>query len=142
MLTLEVNQSSQQEPKLIGTVAKESGVPIKTIRYYEELGLLKSSGRTEGGFRLFEADVFTRLHFIKRAQTLGLSLAEIKEFLNIHDEGKLPCEHIKIQLENRVKAIDEQIRQLLILKQDLQGILSDWSVKPENTDSKICPIIE
>lgn len=44
-----------QESKLIGSVAKESGIPIKTIRYYEQLGLLKLSGRTEGGFRLFDA---------------------------------------------------------------------------------------
>ena len=43
----------QEKTKQIGTVAKETGVPIKTIRYYEELGLLKASGRTEGGFRLF-----------------------------------------------------------------------------------------
>ncbi len=78
---------AQAEAKQIGVVAKESGVPIKTIRYYEELGLLKASGRTEGGFRLFNTDVLARLHFIKRAQSLGLTLAEIKEFLNVHDEG-------------------------------------------------------
>jgi DNA-binding transcriptional MerR regulator len=65
----------QEQPKLIGSVAKESGVPIKTIRYYEELGLLKAVGRTEGGYRLFNADIFARLNFIKRAQSLGLSLA-------------------------------------------------------------------
>ncbi|BAZ48411.1 MerR family transcriptional regulator [Nostoc sp. NIES-4103] len=143
MLTQEVvNTLTPKQPKLIGTVAKESGVPIKTIRYYEELGLVKSLGRTEGGFRLFDADVLTRLHFIKRAQSLGLSLAEIKEFLQVHDQGELPCEHIKIQLENRVKSIDEQIQQLLILKQDLEAILSDWSVKTESDNSTICPIIE
>ena len=65
----------QEEQKLIGSVAKESGVPIKTIRYYEELGLLKASGRTEGKFRLFTSDVLTRLSFIKRAQSLGLTLS-------------------------------------------------------------------
>ncbi|BAY80250.1 transcriptional regulator (plasmid) [Nostoc linckia NIES-25] len=54
----------QEEPKLIGNVAKSSGVPIKTIRYYEELGLLKSSARTEGGFRLFNSDVLERLGFV------------------------------------------------------------------------------
>ena len=67
----------KEAPKQIGLIAKESGVPIKTIRYYEELGLLKASSRTEGGFRLFDPDVFARLHFIKRAQSLGLSLLEI-----------------------------------------------------------------
>ena len=86
----------QEQPKLIGSVAKESGVPIKTIRYYEELGLLKAVGRTEGGYRLFNSDIFARLNFIKRAQSLGLSLAEIKEFLDVHDGGDLPCDRVKI----------------------------------------------
>ncbi|BAY08800.1 heavy metal-responsive transcriptional regulator [Calothrix sp. NIES-2098] len=131
----------QEESKLIGSVAKESGVPIKTIRYYEELRLLKSSGRTEGGFKLFNTDVLARLHFIKRAQSLGLSLAEIKEFLNVHDEGELPCEHIKTKLEDKVQAIDEQIQQLLILRQDLERLLSAWEIQPETYHSTICPII-
>ncbi|MBD2362537.1 heavy metal-responsive transcriptional regulator [Anabaena minutissima FACHB-250] len=132
----------QEESKLIGLVAKESSVPIKTIRYYEELGLLKSSGRTEGGFRLFKADVLARLHFIKRAQSLGLTLSEIKEFLQVHDAGELPCEHIKTKLEDKVKDIDEQIQQLLILKQELEGLLSGWEIKPDNAHTTICPIIE
>ncbi|BAZ03174.1 transcriptional regulator (plasmid) [Tolypothrix tenuis PCC 7101] len=130
------------QAKQIGVVAKESGVPIKTIRYYEELDLLKSSGRTEGGFRLFNSDVLERLHFIKRAQSLGLSLSEIKDFLNIHDSGELPCEHIKTKLEDKVKAIDEQIQQLLILRQELSGLLSGWEIKLDNDHSTICPIIE
>jgi MerR family transcriptional regulator, copper efflux regulator len=133
---------AQTQAKQIGVVAKESGVPIKTIRYYEELGLLKSSGRTEGGFRLFNSDVLERLRFIRRAQSLGLSLSEIKEFLNVHDDGELPCEHIKIKLEDKVKAIDEQIQQLLILRQELSGLLSGWEIKPDNVHSTICPIIE
>ncbi|MBD2527871.1 heavy metal-responsive transcriptional regulator [Nostoc sp. FACHB-133] len=132
----------QEAPKLIGNVAKSSGVPIKTIRYYEELGLLRSLGRTEGGFRLFNSDVLERLHFIKRAQSLGLSLSEIKEFLNVHDEGELPCEHIKIKLEDKIKAIDEQIHQLLILRQELSKLVSGWETIPENHEQTICPIIE
>jgi MerR family transcriptional regulator, copper efflux regulator len=131
----------QEQSKQIGVVAKESGVPIKTIRYYEELGLLKSSGRTEGGFRLFNTDVLARLHFIKRAQSLGLTLAEIKEFLNVHDEGELPCGHIKTKLEDKVQAIDDQIQQLLVLKQDLSEMLSGWEIQSETYHSTICPII-
>ncbi|AKG19999.1 heavy metal-responsive transcriptional regulator [Calothrix sp. 336/3] len=133
---------AQAEGKQIGVVAKESGVPIKTIRYYEELGILKSSGRTEGGFRLFNPDVLQRLHFIKRAQSLGLSLSDIKEFLYVYDSGNLPCEHIKIKLEAKVKSIDEQIRQLLILRQELSGLLSGWEVQTETSYQTICPIIQ
>jgi DNA-binding transcriptional MerR regulator len=63
----------QQTAQRIGTVAQHSGLPIKTIRYYAELGLLKVSGRTEGGYRLFSNDVFVRLSFIKRAQHRGIA---------------------------------------------------------------------
>jgi DNA-binding transcriptional MerR regulator len=133
---------AHEEPKLIGSVAKGSGVPIKTIRYYEELGLLKASGRTEGGFRLFNSDVLARLNFIKRAQSLGLSLSQIKEFLDVHDGGNLPCEHIEAKLQDKVAAIDEQIQQLLILREELSGLLSGWKMISENSVQTICPIIE
>lgn len=132
----------QEQTKLIGSVAKESGVPIKTIRYYEELGLLKTSGRTEGGFRIFSSDVLARLNFIKRSQRLGLSLAEIKDFLDIHDQGELPCEQVKIKLSDRISEIEQQIRQLQILKLELKGLLSGWETIPENPEETICPIIE
>ncbi|HEY9710829.1 MAG TPA: heavy metal-responsive transcriptional regulator [Oculatellaceae cyanobacterium] len=133
---------AQEALKQIGSVAKESGVPIKTIRYYEELGLLKTSGRTEGGFRLFNSDVFVRLHFIKRAQSLGLSLLEIKEFLDVYDQGNLPCDRIQIKLKNKLSAIEQQIEQLRILKLELEGLLSGWETIPENPEQTICPIIE
>ncbi|MBW4575832.1 MAG: heavy metal-responsive transcriptional regulator [Aphanothece sp. CMT-3BRIN-NPC111] len=132
----------KEAAKQIGLVAKESGVPIKTIRYYEELGLLQASGRTEGGFRLFSQDVFARLNFIKRAQSLGLSLSEIKEFLDVHDQGDLPCDRVKIKLEDKLSAIDRQIKQLLTLKLELEGLLSGWETIPENHEETICPIIE
>ncbi|HEY9849096.1 MAG TPA: heavy metal-responsive transcriptional regulator [Leptolyngbyaceae cyanobacterium] len=132
-----------QEPlKQIGSVAKESGIPIKTIRYYEELGLLKALGRTEGGYRLFNSDVLTRLKFIKRAQSLGLSLLEIKEFLEVHEKGDLPCDHIKVKLEDKVAAIEQQIRDLQILKQELEGLLSGWTTIPQHPKETICPIIQ
>ncbi len=138
----QVGMLVQETLKQIGEVAKESGVPIKTIRYYEELGLLKASGRTEGGFRLFNSEVFSRLKFIKRAQNLGLTLLEIKEFLDVHDDGFMPCDRIKVQLKNKLSAIDEQIQQLFLLKSELEGLLSDWEKVTEQSEQTICPIIE
>jgi MerR family copper efflux transcriptional regulator len=129
----------QEDAKLIGTVARESGIPIKTIRYYEELGLLKTIGRTEGGFRLFSADVLTRLTFIKRAQHLGMSLSEIHEFLEVHDQGDLPCERVQQALRGKLTDIDRQIQQLQMLKQELEELLAQ---QPTNSAATICPIIE
>jgi len=132
----------QEETKLIGSVAKESGIPIKTIRYYEELGLLKTMGRTEGGFRLFSADVFARLNFIKRAQKLGLSLLEIREFLEIHDQGDLPCDRVQESLRNKLIEVDRQIQELQILRQELGRLLAGEAILPQNSAATICPIIE
>jgi DNA-binding transcriptional MerR regulator len=73
----------------IGQLSLESGVSIKTIRYYEELGLIQSPERTEGQFRLFTPDTVHRLLFVKRLQSLGLSLQQICECLVIHDQGEL-----------------------------------------------------
>jgi DNA-binding transcriptional MerR regulator len=133
---------AQEQLQRIGSVAKESGLPIKTIRYYDELGLLKTFGRTEGNYRLFNSDVFGRLRFIKRAQGLGLSLLEIKEFLEVHDQGNLPCDHIKVKLEDKLSQIEQQIQQLQILKQELNGLLSGWEAIPEHPEETICPVIE
>lgn len=132
----------QEELKRIGSVAKESGLPIKTIRYYDELGLLKTFGRTDGNYRLFSSEVFGRLRFIKRAQSLGLSLLEIKEFLGVHDQGELPCAQIKVKLEDKLEDIEQQIQQLQILKQELSGLLSGWETIPTHPEETICPIIE
>ncbi len=134
--------SQDQKPLLIGQVTALSGVPIRTIRYYESLGLLKSSGRTEGGFRQFSSDILMRLSFIKRAQTLGLSLQEICEILQVYDGGKPACDEIQQKLKDKIFEINRQIEQLLTLRGELRQLLSGWdsfTTKPEDT---ICPIIQ
>ncbi|PIG90492.1 heavy metal-responsive transcriptional regulator [Gloeocapsopsis sp. IPPAS B-1203] len=127
---------------LIGQVTTLSGIPIRTIRYYESLGLLQSTGRTEGGFRQFSSDVLTRLSFIKRAQSLGLSLEEIGEILNVHDQGELPCGEVKEKLEEKVAQIDQQVKQLLTLRAELNGLLSGWEDFPSQHKDTICPNIQ
>ncbi|MBD2258287.1 heavy metal-responsive transcriptional regulator [Pseudanabaena sp. FACHB-2040] len=133
---------TQAPPKLIGAVAKESGLPVKTIRYYDEIGLLKTAGRTEGGYRVFAEDVLTRLGFIRRAQSLGLTLTEIKDFLDVHDRGELPCSQIQVKLKDKLAEIEKQIQQLQVLKQELTGLLSGWKTIPDHSEETICPIID
>jgi MerR family copper efflux transcriptional regulator len=127
---------------LIGQVTNLSGIPIRTIRYYESVGLISSLSRTEGGFRQFSTDVLTRLAFIKRAQNLGLSLEEIRDILQVYDQGLPPCGDIKEKLEEKLLQIDHQIEQLFTLRSEIGELLSGWknpNTKPENT---ICPIIQ
>ena len=126
----------------IGQVTAQSGVPIRTIRYYEDLGLLRSSGRSEGGFRLFSQEVLARLAFIKRAQSLGLSLEEIGEILQVYDRGTPPCDELKEKLEDKLLEIDRQVEQLLALRTELQGLLKGWKSLTVQRPGTICPIIQ
>ena len=129
----------------IGEVAAFSGLPIKTIRYYEDLGLLSPVvTRAESGYRMFNSQVLKRLDFIKRAQSLGMSLKEIQEFLKIHDRGELPCSEVKQHIQSKLKEIDRQIAALETLKTELQGLLSDWQEPHKNFSEPeiICPNIQ
>lgn len=126
----------------IGEVAVSSNLPIKTIRYYEEIGLLSPTVyRSESNYRLFEPAVLNRLAFIKRSQSLGLSLHEIQEILNVHDQGQLPCGEVKQNLERKVEQISAQIKALELLQTELQGILSGWQDQPAAAVAAetICP---
>ncbi len=134
--------TQNEKPLLIGQVTDLSGIPIRTIRYYESLGLLQSSGRTEGGFRQFSFDVITRLAFIKRAQHLGLSLEEIGEILQVYDQGQPPCGDIKEKLEEKLSQIDYQINQLLTLRSEIGELLCGWKYIDSQQADTICPIIQ
>lgn len=126
----------------IGEVAAATNLPVKTIRYYEEIGLLVPTVlRSDTGYRLFDATVLNRLAFIKRSQALGLSLTEIKAILTVHDDGTLPCGEMKQHLQDKVDEINHQIEALLTLRSELQGILSGWQDHPDAAmrPHTICP---
>jgi DNA-binding transcriptional MerR regulator len=123
----------------IGVLAGRSGLPVKTLRYYEDLGLLPAIGRSEGGYRLFDEQSLGRLAFIRRLKTLGLSLEEIQGCLVVHDAGDLPCADIQIQLERQIGRIDAQIEELGQLRQELQGLLAGWQNDPAKEGDVICP---
>ncbi len=129
----------------IGEVATMSELPIKTIRYYEEQDLLTPTvSRSKSNYRLFEASVLQRLAFIKRSQSLGLSLREIREILAVHDRGQLPCEDVKQNLQKKVQQVTAQIEALQLLRSELQGLLSGWQDYPsaEIAARTICPNLQ
>jgi MerR family transcriptional regulator, copper efflux regulator len=111
----------------IGEVSVRSGLPVKTIRYYTDIGLLAPQvKRAASGYRLYESEVLDRLTFIRRTQGLGLSLSEIRDILEIHDQGELPCGQVKQYLKTKLEEIEAQINQLKILQGEVKGILSGW----------------
>ena len=123
----------------IGVLAKRSGLPVKTLRYYEELGLLPAVGRSEGGYRLFAEESLRRLKFIRRLKTLGLSLDDIQGCLAVHDAGQLPCDDIQQQLQRQIDLVDEGLRELRQFRTELQDLLENWQSDPVPNTRVICP---
>src|SRR5258708_32647874 len=85
----------------IGELAARFGLNPKTIRYYEEIGLLKRAGRSESGYRLYGKPDVERLGFIRRAKTLSLSLDEIRDILSAQEEGSPPSVHGCARVDTR-----------------------------------------
>jgi MerR family transcriptional regulator, copper efflux regulator len=140
-----MDTSTLERRLMIGEVSHITGIPVKTIRYYEEIGLLNTTTtRSKAGYRLFAQTVLNRLAFIKRAQSLGLSLSEIQQLLEVHDLGELPCGAVKKQLLHKVEAINQQVEALEILKSELLGLLSGWQEQPpsDSVAQTICPNIQ
>ena len=143
--TVTRSKDSTDEPLLkIGEVAAQSKLPIKTVRYYDEIGLLSPTVlRSPAGYRLFATEVLNRLAFIKRSQALGLSLSEVQEILAVHDQGLLPCGEMKQHLETKLDEVNHQIEALKLLKAELQGILSGWQEMPiDRLQDTICPNLQ
>jgi len=125
----------------IGELGRQSDLPVKTLRYYEELGLIQSENRTEGGFRQFSPACLPRLSFIKQAKALGLSLQEIHHILNIHDQGEMPCREVRQTLQDKINEIEQRINELTQLKGHLQNLLSQ-DARGIRGEATICPIIQ
>ena len=101
--------------------AKEAGVHIETIRYYERRGLLPIPPRTSSGYRMLSAETVHDIQFIKRAQDLGFTLEEIKKLLSIYKtEDYFPVEEMQQFAVAKIRQIDEKIQQLNRFKSVLE----------------------
>jgi len=106
----------------IGHLANLVGVSPRTIRYYEEIGLLNSIRRVEGGKRVYTDHDYQRLQFIKRLKHLGLTLAEMQELENlyqIHRTNKKVLPRLLELLEGHVEKIEERVRNLEKLRSEI-----------------------
>lgn len=106
----------------IGSLAKSCGLRPDTIRYYERLGLIESSGRKGNGYQVFTDDSLARLQFIRRAKLLKFTLEEIKDLFLMRSAPTSNCEQIYQRLSGKITDIDAQIVELASFKRDLQTI--------------------
>ena len=111
---------------LIGEIAKRTGFPPATIRYYEEVGLLRKPSRAESGYRSYSSKTVDELLFVKKAQALGFSLDEIAEILKLSRAGQKPCERVLAISHKHLETIDARIRELQKFRGYLAAAISKW----------------
>lgn len=128
----------------IGEMAKATSLTPKTIRFYEAEGLVREPERTDAGYRSYNSGEVERLEFIRKAKRLGLSLAEVKSILQLHDRSEPTCTHVRSLLDEKLDRVETALQDLLTFRAELQqlrdgaGTLMDC--RP--TGGRICGIIE
>lgn len=103
----------------VGAAAKAAGVSAKAIRLWESKGLLPPAERTEAGYRLFSDDDVAVLRFIRQAKTLGLTLPEIKNIIDLQRDGAAPCGRVTELLDAHIAEIDRTLTELRQLRRSL-----------------------
>jgi DNA-binding transcriptional MerR regulator len=125
----------------IGQLADRLGINPKTIRYYEEIGLIPPAPRTSGGYREYSDTDADRLTFIKTAQRLGLSLEEVAEILSLRERGERPCAYVVDVIDEQIRSVDRRIAELRALRAELRELRSAADAIPE-ADGATCRLIE
>lgn len=129
--------------RTIGDAAKAIGVSAKAIRIWEAKGLLPPAERTEAGYRLFSEHDIAILRFILRARTLGLTLAEIKDILDLHRHGNPPCDQVTALLDKHIRDIDRAVAHLRALRTALAAALQTArNDQRRGQTATVCRIIE
>ena len=124
----------------IGELAEASGTTAKTLRFYEEQGLLPAAERTPAGYRDYTPDAVGRIDFIHRGQAAGLTLAQVRQILDIRDDGQASCGHVQDLLDSRLADLDEQIAQLVALRETITQLRDQAAtVEPETcSPDQVC----
>lgn len=126
----------------IGELAARVGLTADGLRYYERLGLVSRVQRTSGGFRVYTEDVLERLHFIKQAQRHGLTLAEIRELLQIDTRrGQNQCRQVQQLLTRKLADVDARLAELKEFRRTLNAYLEQCNRTLSVTPGAACPVV-
>jgi MerR family transcriptional regulator, copper efflux regulator len=125
----------------IGEVSKQSGIGIEALRFYERSGLLGKPIRSQSGYRLYDEGVLERLAFIKKAQTLGFSLDEIKRIIQDAQSGSIPCDEVREIVRRRLEELDERMREMQRYRDELSQTIEEWD-EVGRAPGHICGLIE
>ena len=107
----------------IGELARQAGVGVETVRYYQRRGLLPQPSRPARGYRVYSVDVLAKLRLIRRTKALGLSLAEINQLLALRSRQRAACGELRALLLQRHAAMQLQVKDLQLKEKALADLL-------------------
>lgn len=123
----------------IGEAARQGGVTVETLRYYEQQGLIVSPDRDANGYRKYVPEVVRRIRFIKRAQDVGFTLRDISELLSLKADPGASCSDVRDRAIGKLNEIEEKIEVL----SRMRDVLSTWSdACPSKGPVDACPILD
>lgn len=128
----------------IGELADRLGLNPRTIRFYESIGVMPEPERTHSGYRDYDDSDEERLRFVRLAQSLGLSLNDIREVLALRERGEAPCRYVREVISEQTRAIEQRIAELQRLRGELQRLERVARELPEEAldDGCVCHILE
>lgn len=123
----------------VGRVARDAGVNLQTVLYYERRRLLRPAGRSEAGYRLYGPEAAQVIRFVKNAQALGFTLDEIGRLLRLRVDGRGRCASVQRQAAARLALVREKIAGLRAIEKTLKRLLKTCAARGT---TGACPILE
>jgi len=110
----------------IGEVARRTGLPVKTIRFYCDAGLLQPKARSEGGYRLFDQENLAELTIIRALRAMDVSIPELAKILEVRRAGVCNCSVLKDSIAGRMESINLRVSELVAMNNELARLLDSW----------------
>ena len=112
-----------------GELADLAGVSRDTLRHYERKGVLPRPLRGRNAYRQYSPEALQRVQLVRRALSVGFTLDELAKVLRVRDAGGAPCEEVRRLAAQKLLEVEDQLRELTVLREDLQKTLSDWDAR-------------
>ncbi|MEP3074201.1 Cu(I)-responsive transcriptional regulator [Maricaulis sp.] len=122
----------------IGSAARAAGLPVKTVRYYADIGLVEAPDRTQTGYRRYDEAAVRKLAFVRRARDFGFSIEECRELLSLYEDKSRSSADVRAIAAAHLEEIEEKQRQLAALRDELALLVTAC----RGDDRPDCPILD
>lgn len=121
----------------IGMIARQADLPTKTVRYYADIGLVKPSGRSAAGYRIYTETELNKLRFVRSARSFGFTVEECRELLGLYEDRDRSSRDVKRMALQRIGQIEDKMTELQTLRDELSRLATSC----HGDDRADCPIL-